>query len=166
MPGERKRLIVRMGWGVLGLWVLASALSHRIPHKVSDRSSAPILPGAEIAYTVSKVFNHACVDCHSEKTTWPWYSNLLPASWFVEADVQRARSLLNLSRWDGLDIAQQRALLTAIATVIENHEMPPPRYVMMHAQAALTPDEAVLVIEWTRTERRRLRASLPVLEVR
>jgi len=148
---------------MLSVWMLASALAHRIPHQVSDRSGTPILPGAAISPSVSSVFYHACVDCHSEKTSWPWYSNLAPVSWFVEADVGRARSLFNLSRWDGLDAAQQRTLLTAIATVIENHEMPPHRYVMLHPEATLSQNEAVEVIEWTRVERNRLRASPAVL---
>jgi hypothetical protein len=50
-------------------------------------------------------------------------------------------------------------LLTAIATVIENHEMPPNKYVVLHPEAKLSADDAVRIIEWTRAERRRLRAS-------
>jgi hypothetical protein len=158
--GARKSVVVEMASAALAVWVLASLLVHRVPHNLSDRSGAPLLPGAEIAPSVSNVFNHACIDCHSEKTRWPWYSNLAPASWFVERDVKRARSLLNLSRWDSVDTVEQRALLTAIATVIENREMPPRRYVMLHPEATLSADDSVQVIEWTRAERRRLRASV------
>jgi Haem-binding domain len=159
----RKGTVVRIVTAVFGLWVLASVLVHRLPHDVSDRSGAPLLPGAEIAPSVSNVFNHACIDCHSEKTRWPWYSNLAPASWLIEGDVKRARSRLNLSRWDSVDTAEQRALLTAIATVIENHEMPPHRYVILHPQAKLSTDDSAQVIEWTRVERRRLRISVGAL---
>jgi hypothetical protein len=67
---------------------------------------------------------------------------------------------LNLSRWDSLDTAEQRRLLTAIATVIENREMPPQRYVIPHPEAKLSADDSVQVIEWTRDERRRLRGSM------
>ena len=66
---------------------------------------------------------------------------------------------MNLSRWDSLDTAEQRTLLTAIATVIENREMPPPRYLMLHPQAKLSADDSARVIEWAHAERRRLRAS-------
>jgi hypothetical protein len=159
----RKGAVVRIVSAVFGLWVLASVLVHCLPHDVSDRTGAPLLPGAEIAPSVSDVFNHACVDCHSEKTQWPWYSNWAPASWLIEGDVKRARSRLNLSRWDSVDMAEQRALLTAIATVIENHEMPPHRYVILHPQAKLSEDDSVQVIEWTSAERGRLRVSLGAL---
>ena len=108
---------------------------------------------------VVDVLGHACMNCHSEKTRWPWYSHLAPASWLVEYDVKRARERLNLSRWDSLDAAEQRVRLTAIATVIENREMPLHRYVLFHSGFKLSVDDSVQVIEWTHTERRRLRES-------
>jgi heme-binding protein len=145
------------------LWVLVSLLVHPLRHDISDRASSPLLPGAEVAPSVTNVFDHACFNCHSEKTRWPWYSNVAPVSWLVENDVKRARKHLNLSRWDSLDPAEQRLLLTAIATVIENREMPPHRYIVLHPEAKLSVDDAVQVIEWTREERRRLRASVATL---
>jgi hypothetical protein len=142
------------------VWLLASFLAHPLSHEASDRGGAPLLPGAEIPSSVADVFAHACINCHSEKTRWPWYSQIAPASWLVENDVKRARKHLNLSRWDSLDTAEQRMLLTAIATVIENGEMPPGRYVVFHPEAKLSPGESVQVIEWTRAERRRIRAAV------
>jgi hypothetical protein len=148
---------------LLLVWFLASVFVHPLPHDISDRVSAPLLPGSDMAPSVAKVFDRACFNCHSEKTRWPWYSQVAPVSWLVENDVKRARKLLNLSRWDNLDSAEQRLLLTAIATVIENREMPPHRYVVLHPEAKLSAEDAVQVIEWTRAERRRLRASVATL---
>src|SRR5437879_1842792 len=97
----------------------------------------------------------------SEKTRWPWYSQLPPMSWLVESDVKEARKHLNLSRWDRLDTDEQRLALTAIATVIEDGEMPPSRYVVFHSEAKLSTEASVQVIEWARRERHRLRSSVP-----
>ena len=144
---------------LLVVWLLASVLVHPLPHKASDRAGAPLLLGADIPASVLHVFAHACINCHSEKTRWPWYSHVAPVSWLVENDVKRARERLNLSRWDSLDAIEQRLLLTAIATVVENREMPLHRYVVMHADVKLSIDDSVQVIEWTHAERRRLRAS-------
>src|SRR3984885_12369289 len=156
----RRRAIARLAVSSLLLvWILASVFVHPLAHEPSDRAGAPLLPGADIPQSVADVFGHACVNCHSEKTQWPWYSHVAPVSWLVENDVKHAREHLNLSRWDGLQEVDQRMLLTAIATVIENHEMPPHKYVMLHPEAKLSADDAVRVIEWTRAERRRLRAS-------
>ena len=140
-------------------WLLVSVFVHPLSHQPSDRAGSPLLRGADVPPSVANVFAHACVNCHSEKTEWPWYSSVAPASWLVENDVKHAREHLNLSRWDGLQEVDQRMLLTAIATVIENHEMPPHKYVVLHPEASLSVDDSVRVIEWTRAERRRLRAS-------
>ena len=70
---------------------------------------------------------------------------------------------MNLSRWDGLDAAEQRLLLTAIATVIENREMPLHRFVVFHPEVKPSTVDSVQVIEWTHTERRRLRAPVSSL---
>jgi hypothetical protein len=106
-----------------------------------------------------KILSQACINCHSEKTQWPWYSHVAPVSWLVESDVKRARQRLNSSRWDTLDAVEQRCLLTAIATVIENREMPLHRYVVLHSRVKISADDSDQVIEWTRAERRRIRAS-------
>jgi hypothetical protein len=149
--------------GFVLTWVLASLLVHLRSHHASDRAGTPLLAGVEIAPSVADVIAHACSNCHSERTRWPWYSNVAPASWLVENDVTRARRLLNLSHWDRLDGSEQRLLLTAIATVIENREMPPHWYVVFHPEARLSADDSLAVIEWTRAERRRLRDSAPDL---
>lgn len=148
------------------MWLLASVLVHPLPHESLDRAGTPLLPGAEIPPSVMDVFVYACANCHSEKTHWPWYSHVAPVSWLVESDVKRARKRLNLSRWDNLDAAEQRMLLTAIATVVENREMPLHRYVLLHRDVKLSTDDSVLVIEWTHAERRRLRTSEPSLSVK
>jgi hypothetical protein len=81
----------------------------------------------------------------------------------VESDVKHAREHMNLSRWESFAAADRRLLLTAIATVIENREMPPHRYVLLHPEARLSAEDSIRVIEWTRAERRRLRASTNIL---
>lgn len=148
---------------LLLVWLLASVFIHRFPHEPEHRVGAELLAGAGTPPSVVDVFDHACANCHSEKTRWPWYSDVAPASWIVETDVKRARERLNLSRWNGLNAAEQRALLTAIATVIENREMPLPRFIVFHPGVKLSLVDSVQVIEWTHAERRRLRAPVPGL---
>jgi Haem-binding domain len=161
---EPTRLKLGTGAGLavsslLVVWILASVFVHALPHEASDRAGTQLLLGADVPQSVFDVFARACINCHSEKTRWPWYSDVAPVSWLVENDVKRARARLNLSRWDSLDAAEQRSLLTAIATVIENREMPLHRYVMFHPGVRLSTDDSIQVIEWTHAERRRLRAS-------
>jgi len=137
--------------------MFASLLVHPLSHRGSDRARAPLFRGADITPAVIGAFSHACVNCHSEKTRWPWYSQIAPASLLVERDVKRGRERMNVSYWDAIDTVDKQLLLGAIATVIEKRQMPPWRYTILHPEEKLSPDEAVEIIEWTRRERRRLR---------
>src|SRR5215813_10235483 len=94
----------------VGIWAAASTTVHSLPHRAP--TSDPLLMGAEVEPPVANILGRACINCHSERTSWPWYSQLAPASWLIESDVKRARERLNLSHWDNLDPAEQRVLLT------------------------------------------------------
>src|SRR3954449_12180710 len=41
----------------------------------------------------------ACFDCHSNETTWPWYTHIAPVSWLIARDVIEGRQHLNFSTW-------------------------------------------------------------------
>jgi mono/diheme cytochrome c family protein len=75
----------------------------------------------------------ACFDCHSNLTTWPWYSNVAPVSWLVANDVRGGRGELNFSAWNR---AQEGADGTIEALV--GGSMPPWYYTVMHPQAKLS----------------------------
>ena len=79
-------------------------------------------------------FARACVDCHSNETTWPWYSNIAPASWLVQHDVEEGRSVFNVSA------ARVGETEDAAATVTEG-EMPPAAYLLLHPSARLSDSE-------------------------
>ena len=78
----------------------------------------------------------ACFDCHSNETTWPWYSYVAPVSWLIYRDVTEGRSRLNFSEWN----QNQRAALEASEQVLSG-EMPPFYYVPLHPSARLTTAE-------------------------
>ena len=48
---------------------------------------------------VAAILDRSCNDCHSNKTRWPWYSNVAPVSWFVIDHVNEGRENLNFSEW-------------------------------------------------------------------
>ena len=83
----------------------------------------------------------ACFDCHSNETTWPWYSNVAPVSWLVQRDVNGGRSHLNFSEWDhpqrhAKDVAEQ----------VKEGDMPPWFYLPMHPNAKLSDAEKSALI--------------------
>ncbi len=82
------------------------------------------------------------MDCHGNETTWPWYSNIAPISWLVQRDVDEARQHLNLSTW-----GQGRQQTNRIDSLINNGEMPPFQFLIMHPDAALTNSEKQALIQ-------------------
>ena len=88
----------------------------------------------------------ACYDCHSNQTTWPWYSNVAPLSWLIQRDVEEGRSRLNFSEWN-----QQRREVENVARLVQGGTMPQWYYVFLHPTANLTPAEKEVLIQGLQT---------------
>ena len=83
----------------------------------------------------------ACFDCHSNQTTYPWYSNIAPVSWLTERDVVEGRRRLNFSQWNG---TSER--VNEVSRNVSEGEMPPFYYVWMHPSANLTSDQKTTLV--------------------
>jgi hypothetical protein len=83
----------------------------------------------------------ACYDCHSNETEWPAYSYVAPMSWLVRNDVESGRDELNFSTWDDDDNDADDA-----AETIEDGEMPPSQYTLLHPDARLSDEEQAELI--------------------
>jgi hypothetical protein len=77
----------------------------------------------------------ACFDCHSNETTWPWYSNVAPVSWLVQSDVDEGRDRLNFSEWNRPQEGSEAA------EIVQEGEMPPFQYKILHGSARLSDRE-------------------------
>ena len=125
----------------------------------SADSNGETLGGANVPANVRAILEAKCADCHSNRTRWPVYSRLAPASWLMEHDVQAARTVMNLSRWKEMSADEQITALTRIAAEARSGEMPPRAYALMHPAARLSADEKQSLVAWARAERKRLRAT-------
>ena len=119
---------------LLGLQLLPLGRMHTNPPVTAE----PVWPDS----TTRDLAVRACYDCHSNETTWPWYSNVAPISWMVQNHVQEGRALLNFSEWD----RPQRGIREA-GEVIQEGEMPPGYYRMIHRSAVLSPPEAAVLAQ-------------------
>ncbi len=81
----------------------------------------------------------ACFDCHSNETAWGrWYESVAPASWLVQRDVEEGRQHVNFSEWDQGGKPREADELWE---VIQRDSMPPSQYLLLHAEAKLTPQQ-------------------------
>lgn len=82
----------------------------------------------------------ACFDCHSNRTKWPWYSNIAPISWRIQQHVDEGREKLNFTAFDPSGEETAEAAGEAGETVAKG-EMPPSDYLLAHPEARLTAAE-------------------------
>ncbi len=91
--------------------------------------SEPQWPSPEVRALAQR----ACFDCHSNETTWWWYTQIAPFSWLTANDVAEGRFRLNFSDWQ----AGRRVEAGELGEVVLEGEMPPQIYLLMHAAARL-----------------------------
>ena len=126
------------------------------------RVNPPVVAGHSIeehtALTpqVSEVLKRSCMDCHSNRTDWPWYSNVAPVSWFVIDHVNHGRKHLNFSEWTSYDREKVDDQLDAICAFSKGGLMPINSYTWIHRSARLSPEDVKTLCDWTSAERRRL----------
>jgi hypothetical protein len=106
-------------------------------------SLTPVTPAA------NAVLERACRDCHSNRTEWPWYSNVAPVSWFVIDHVNHARSHMNFSEWSSYTPDERRKLLGGVCTQARERSMPLPSYTWIHWSAKLSDSDVDALCAWT-----------------
>lgn len=83
------------------------------------------------------LFQSSCGDCHSNMTVWRWYSNIAPASWLVQNDVDGGRSRFNVSEWGQMPQPE----LSDVQDQVMSGEMPPLQYTLAHPSKKLSTEE-------------------------
>ena len=127
----RRRGLIALAVGA-GIFALAQAVPYGRSH-----TNPPVQAEPRWDAPATRVLaRRACFDCHSNLTTWPWYSNVAPSSWLVQRDVDGGRAALNFSTWttpqDGAGDA---------AEAVADGSMPPWFYVLLHPNAKLSAAE-------------------------
>ncbi|HET6669742.1 MAG TPA: heme-binding domain-containing protein [Pyrinomonadaceae bacterium] len=105
---------------------------------------------------VSAILDRSCQDCHSNATRWPWYSNVVPASWFLVDHVNEGREHLNFSEWGKLDKRRADKRLEEMCEQVSDREMPINSYTWIHHSAKLSDADRKTLCDWTEAERKRL----------
>jgi heme-binding protein len=114
-----------------------------------NRSNPPVTSEVPAPENVRAVLRVACYDCHSNETTWPWYSRVAPVSWLIARDVHQGRKELNYSEWNLLDAQRQAKKLKESRDEVVDGDMPPWYYRAIHTDATLSADDRTALRDWT-----------------
>jgi heme-binding protein len=115
------------------------------------RTNGPAAEDIGAPAPVAEVMRRACHDCHSQATVWPWYGYVAPVSWLLAYDVTEARDHMDLSTWSALPARKRAKRLDHIAEEVEDREMPPAIYRLMHPEARLDDASRAMLVEWARS---------------
>ena len=117
-----------------------------------DRTNAPVETEVPASVEVRSILRRACYDCHSNETTWPWYSRIAPVSWLVARDVREGREELNFSTWNRYTTTTQLKKLRKSWNEVADGEMPPSLYLPLHSNARLSADDRAALQAWSQSE--------------
>jgi hypothetical protein len=111
----------------------------------------PVVEGKalEIPEHILPLLQRACFDCHSNDTKWPWYSNIMPATYFLTNHVNEGRKHLNFSEWETYSRNKKEDKLLEICEEMEEQKMPLAPYLLLHSEAKLSPEEIKKICDWT-----------------
>jgi len=98
---------------------------------------------------VTAVLDRACRDCHSNETSWPWYTNISPVSWFVADHVHHGRDHFNYSEWTSYDSDDQDKFLGAMCDLAKRERMPLPSYLLIHRASKLSSEDVTALCTWS-----------------
>src|ERR1051326_290155 len=130
-------------------------------------ANAPIDPQKTLASTgdlppdVAAVFNRACRDCHSNQTTWPWYSQIAPVSWMLASHVKEGRRELNIDQWRDYTTKRKLRKLDEICKQIKERDMPLSSYLWIHHDGGLAGDDIKLLCTWVAGETSKISREQP-----
>jgi hypothetical protein len=139
----------RVVLGAIGLAVVIQAYR-------PSRTNPPIDPKQEItaamavAPDVRPILSRSCDDCHSNRTVWPWYSEVAPISWGVISDVSDGRSHMDFSEWGTYPAYKRKDLLNDVCKMVTQHDMPLVTYALLHPNARLSEADRQAICRWTK----------------
>lgn len=155
-----KKLGKALKWFVVALVVVFIGLQFVRPVRTNPAvdQTQTIHTHLQMTPQVSAIIDRSCQDCHSNTTRWPWYSNVVPASWFLVDHVNEGRQHLNFSEWGKLDRRRADKRLEEMCEEVSDKLMPLDSYTWIHRSAKLSADDIKTLCDWTETERKRLAA--------
>ena len=155
-----KRSFKILRWFLILLAVVFVAIQFSRP----ARTNPPVNPAhsieanLQVSPQVAAIFDRSCNDCHSNKTVWPWYTNVAPVSWFLVNHVNEGRRDMNLSEWGSYDKDKQSHRLRDICEQVQDGEMPLSTYTPLHPKAKLSAADVQTLCDWAKAERSRISA--------
>ena len=137
---------------LVGLLIVLVAIQFIRPSRnVSDKAT-PNEIGLHypVPQEVKVILEHACYDCHSNNTVYPWYVNVQPAGWWMQWHINDGKRHLNFSEFGTYSEKKAKEKYGDIEDEVFNGEMPLDSYVWLHRDTRLTAEQTKVVVDWAK----------------
>ncbi|MCW7492278.1 heme-binding domain-containing protein [Leptospira sp. 2 VSF19] len=114
-----------------------------------NRSNPPVKSEIQTTNEIKEILKRSCYDCHSNETVWPAYSYIFPASLLISHHVEEGRDELNFSEFGLLSEKKQNKKIFEIWEQVEEDEMPPKDYLLLHPTAKLSDKDKEVLKKWS-----------------
>uniref|UniRef100_UPI003216FFF8 heme-binding domain-containing protein n=1 Tax=uncultured Draconibacterium sp. TaxID=1573823 RepID=UPI003216FFF8 len=142
------RKIVRLAGIVLVVAFVVMQFFH--PEKNSaDSTENHIFNTEQIPPNIQTILKNACMDCHSNHTSYSWYHRIAPVSWMVNKHIKDGKKELNFSEWSEMDVFEKITKLEEACQETERKTMPIKSYRNIHAVARLTDEQIAELCNWS-----------------
>jgi hypothetical protein len=98
--------------------------------------------------TLKQLIKTACYDCHSNNTTYPWYSNIQPVAWWLNDHVEEGKSKINFSEFASYKAKKADHKLEELIDEVKAGDMPLKPYTLIHSNANLNSEQRKAIIQW------------------
>lgn len=102
---------------------------------------------------VLTLLQNSCFDCHSNNTSYPWYSHITPVNYWMSHHVNEGKEHFNISDWTNYSTGKKDHKIHEVIETIENNSMPLDSYTWTHNDAILSDDQKQLIINWAQEVR-------------
>ncbi len=123
-----------------------------------DFTNPPVDPRHELRAPahVQSILDRSCIDCHSNRTRYPWYSQITPVSWWLQDHIKEGREEMNVSEFGTYSPKKAAHKMEEVCEMIEKGEMPLREYVWGHPSAKLSDTDRQTLCAWSKAERARI----------
>jgi hypothetical protein len=110
---------------------------------------------------VDTILIHACKDCHSNNTRYPWYNQVQPVAWFLDNHVRDGRKSFNLNEFTSYPAWRQYDKISEVKKQIDKGDMPLSSYTWIHKDAILTDAQKNTIESWSEGIKKQMEAKYP-----
>lgn len=138
---------------ILGLAVILIGIQFFQPlRNQSDEVTASHIEKVYVVpQNVKAILVQSCYDCHSNNTSYPWYSRIQPGAWYMAQHIKKGKEELNFSEFGAYSARRQRNKFRAMAGQVKDGEMPLSSYTLIHRNAVLSQEDKQVLMKWFET---------------